>query len=382
MTIIIHAVTSSLSVNLMRGQLSYLREQGFDVNLISSNGKELIAAEHNERVRILPVNIVREISPFSDILSLIKLIYLINKIKPCLTNVSTPKAGLLGGIASWTTRVPIRIYTMRGLRFETASGWKRRLLILMEKISCGCAHKVICISNSMREQAIEYKLTTPDKIIILGSGSSNGIDISRFKKTVILEKAIEDIRTHLGILSTSIIIGFVGRLTKDKGIVELLEAYKSLQINYPQIKLLLVGDFEDGDSLGDFEKDWIKQDKNILNVGFVSDPVPYYYLMNMLAFPTYREGFGNASLEAAAAGVPVVTTNATGAIDTVVDGLTGYIVPVGNVERLTGALRMLLENKSLAKQMGQHGLERVETDFQSVKIWSELADLYKKMISR
>jgi glycosyltransferase involved in cell wall biosynthesis len=375
---VMYAVTVSESIKLMRGQLDYLRKEGYDVHLISSPGEEVLKGSINEGIENHFVSMEREISPIRDFVSLLKLIRLFLRVNPDLSNVGTPKAGFLAGLAALITRVPRRIYTLRGLRLETTKGFKRLILNYTEKISCLCAHQVICISKSLRDQAVELGIVDYDKTIVLGEGSSNGVDMSRFDLTVNLNNDIYKIRENLNLPKNSIIIGFVGRFTKDKGIVELIEAYRKIKMEIEGVKLLLVGKFEEGDPIPFDIVDFILNDPNIILTGYVEDSVPYYFCMNVLAFPTYREGFGNTSIEAAAAGIPVVTTNATGSVDTVIHNKTGYIVPVGRVDLLADSILELLLNQEKARLFGQAGKERAEEEFKSEVIWGKLNQLYQE----
>lgn len=377
---IIYIVTSSISIGLMRGQLNFLGESGFEVTVISSPGKELNVIEHAENVSIHPVKMAREISLFQDLFSLIHLIFVLIKIRPQLINVGTPKAGLLGSIAGWITRVPIRIYTLHGLRLETTRGVKRFILRLTEKIACACSHKVLCVSHSLRDKVVELGIVNKDKAIILGSGSNNGLNTNRFKSTTLLRNNIRFLRKELNIRKNEPIIGFVGRMTKDKGLNELIHAFNILKETIPRLRLLLIGDFEQSDMPSAEVISQIQQDPNIIFTGFIHDPIPYYYLMDIFVFPTYREGLGNVSLEAAAAGKPVITTNATGAIDTVIDGETGYIVPVGHVPELANRIRELLHNPSMCKQLGINGRKRIVKEFRAEEVWQKLKSLYHDLL--
>jgi glycosyltransferase involved in cell wall biosynthesis len=186
---------------------------------------------------------------------------------------------------------------------------------------------------------------------------------------------------ELNISPGSQVVGFVGRLTHDKGIVELVRAFSRLRETFCALRLLLVGDFEEGDPLPADVRREIEANRNIIRTGFVTEATVYYHLMDVLALPTYREGFPNAVLEAHAAGKPVVATRATGVADAVVDGVTGITVPVGDAESLAKGLELLLTNKDLAAGMGSAGRERVRREFQQEKIWRALAREYSQLLS-
>jgi glycosyltransferase involved in cell wall biosynthesis len=362
------------------GTFQILRDAGYEPILVSSPGEQLQRIGRDARVRYAPIPVRREISPLHDLLSLWRYYRLIQKVRPTLTDVGTPKAGLLGGVAAWVSGVPCRIYTLFGLRLETTTGLKRILLSITERIACACAHRVICVSPSLRQRAIDLKLVSADKTVVLGSGSVRGIDVKRFSPDVIQAAQKEELAQRLGISADAPVIGFVGRLTRDKGIRELLTAFSQLRVKWPALRLLLVGDLEDGDPLEAIVWQQMETDSGIVRVGFVTDTTPYYALMDVLALPTYREGLGYVPLEAQACGIPVVTTSATGAVDSVVDGVTGFQVPVGNCEALADRIDQLLSDPELRSRMGQRGRERVVREFRYEVVGRALIEEYDRLL--
>jgi glycosyltransferase involved in cell wall biosynthesis len=377
---VVHAVTSPLTLILMRGQLGYLRQAGFQVTVVSAPGEELERIRAAGQADVVAVSMVREIAPFSDLRALIQLYRRLRVIQPAIVNAGTPKAGLLVGLAAWLAGVPCRVQTLRGLRSETAPGWKAAILRATERISCRVAHRVICNSPSLRERAIELGITDTRHSLVLGSGSSNGVDASRFCPTDDLLRRAAGIRSELAIPAGAPVIGFVGRLTRDKGIPELIAAFDLLRTPFPNLYLLLIGDREAGDPLPAAIHQRLDRDPQILCTGAVPDAAPYYPLMTVYALPTHREGFPNSVLEAQAAGLPVVTTRATGAVDSIVDGITGILVPPGDGSALAKAIESLLSDPALAQRMGAAGRERVARDFRPETIWEALAALYRGLL--
>ncbi|UOQ95057.1 glycosyltransferase family 4 protein [Halobacillus shinanisalinarum] len=376
---IIHMVTVSKSLELMRGQLKFLQENGFNVGIISSPGIELDDLEVRDRIS---VKMEREISIIRDLKSLLKLIYILAKEKPFILNTGTPKAGLLGVIAAYITRVPNRIYTLRGLKLETAKGLKKRMLWITEKIACFLATDVICISPSLRDEAIKLGLVKKSKTIILGNGSSNGIAVENYPEPPRVKDKVNEIKENLEIKSSDFVIGFVGRIVKDKGVNELVEAFKQLEENNKNIKLLMLGSFENGDPIKSTTRSEIENNKNIIHVGYIKNPSIYYYVMNIFILPTYREGFGNVNIQAQAAQVPVITTDATGTIDTVIDGKTGLIVPIENVSQIIDKINYLMLNENSRMEMGIKGREMVLYNYDSKLIWREMINLYNRMANK
>jgi len=379
--LVLHAITDPISTVLIRGQLAWLKANGFDPALLCSPGPrlDLIAAE--EAIPIFPSPITREISPLADLRTITRVYRLLRNVRPIICNAGTPKAGLLVGLAAWLAGVPCRIYTLRGLRLETATGLRRALLTMAEKISCFTAHRVICVSPSLRQRALELHILNPEKAVLLGTGSSNGVDSLRFAPTP--EKAAQaaSLRVELGIRPEQMIVGFAGRLTRDKGIADLIAAWQSVQKAMPEAVLVLVGDFEDGDPVPANIRDFIESDPTIRRVPFNSQIDLYYLVMDLYVLPTYREGFPNTVLEAQSSGLPVVTTTATGARDSIENGVTGLLVPVGDYRLLARAILSLIIDPPRLRSMGRAARERVLREFRSEMIWEGLASLYRTMLN-
>jgi glycosyltransferase involved in cell wall biosynthesis len=377
---VLHAVTDSMSTVLMRGQLAYLKANGFEPALLSAPGKELQEVAVEEECAVFGIPMQREISLWSDVRSFVKICQLLRRIKPVICNCGTPKAGLLVGLAAWLNRVPCRVYTLRGLRLETARGIKKSILRLAEKAACFSAHQVICVSASLRERAITLGLATRSKTVLLGTGSSNGVDVIRFQPNREMCALAAKLRQELKIYADQPVIGFAGRFTRDKGLPELVAAFQLVRRKLQEAVLLLIGDFEEGDPVPDEIRDAIKQHPGIRHVRFTSQIELYYLVMNVFVLPTHREGFPNTVLEAQAAGVPVVTTEATGAIDSVEDGITGVLTPVGDVDRLSKAVLWLLSHPTKSQAMGHLGRERVLRKFRNETVWREMVSLYGVML--
>jgi lipopolysaccharide/colanic/teichoic acid biosynthesis glycosyltransferase len=378
---LLYAVTASMSAGYFRGRLAHLMQKGFDVHLASSPGSIPEVTGQREGVTIHALRMRRSIAPLADIVSLVRVWILLRHLKPDIVDAGTPKAGLLFSAAAALSGVPCRVYTLYGLRLETTSGFLRWLLTQMERAACACAHRVICVSPSLRQRATELRLARPDKFVVIGSGSVKGVSAERFAPTPAVRQQAERLRLELGIAAGAPVVGFVGRLTRDKGIVELVDAYTLLKPRFPSLHFLLVGPFEEGDPVDVRTRQLIEATPRILAVGLVDDVIPYYHVMDVLALPTHREGFPAVAIEAAATGRPVVTTDATGAVDSVVDGDTGFIVPVGDPEALAGALGRVLENPELARRMGEAGRQRAIADFRSEVIWQGYEELYRELLS-
>ena len=378
---VINVLNSSISLGFLQGQLQYFQDRGFDVTVLSPerrNGEW--EAARPEGVRIIEVPMEREIAPLRDLASLWRLCQIMRTLCPAVTNVGTPKAGLLGGFAAWLNRVPCRFYTLHGLRFETTKGLRRRLLVYAERLACRFAHRVICVSQSVREKAIASGLTRRERTVVFGSGSCNGVDAARFSPTSEIMRRAGELRRNLGIPAQAPILLFVGRLTSDKGIPELMEAFLRLRNQFLDLRLLLVGCFEDEDPLPIDTRRCLETHSHVVFAGAVENTAPYYAMADVLVLPSHREGLPTVVLEAQAAGKPVVGASATGIVDLIVDGETGLLFPVGDVAALVEALARMITDKTLAGELGHAGQERVKREFRQQQIWEALYREYIRLL--
>jgi glycosyltransferase involved in cell wall biosynthesis len=368
-------ITHSQTCLVLRGRLRALRQAGFSVVLISSPGEMATQLAAEEGAELIAIPIRRGISPLADIISLFRLTLTLGQLRPALTEFSTPKAGLLGNVAAFLCRVPSRVYLLRGLRLETSSGLKRAVLKAAEKLAAACAHVVLCNSESLRLQTLALGLVPEGKLKVIGGGSSNGVDVARFTP------GPDTMRARLGIPPRAPVVGFVGRFTRDKGIPELLEAFNRLLETMPDARLLLVGWFDESeDALSVYQRARIEAHPRIIRTGFVSDTAPYYRAMDLLVLPTWREGFPNAALEAAASGLPVVTTLTTGARDAVLPDVTGVLVPPGDPFALAEALLTMLEHPERCRSMGETARQWVLQKFGDRRVLGLTVTLYLRLL--
>jgi glycosyltransferase involved in cell wall biosynthesis len=362
---------------LLRGQLDFLVRKGFRVRLVSGRSKHLEAAQASTQVPIEVVSWSREIDLIPDLRGLAECLCLVRRERPDVAVYSTPKAGLIGAIASFISRVPRRIYVLRGLRYETATGKARLLFRFLERLACACSHTVICVSPSLRDVVIRDGLASAEKLLVLGSGSSNGVNEKRFSRTPESELRAQTLRANWGIPDNAFVIGFVGRLTRDKGIAELIEAFREIRKKYPNVHLVIGGDVETPCLLPEWVLVELEGGERVHSLGFVDDPVGFYSAIQVLALPTYREGFPNVVLEAGSASVPTITTRATGAIDSVVDGQTGLLCSVADAKSLERALDQLVSDPAEAKRLGANARQRVHDEFTNARIWALWAEVFE-----
>jgi len=374
---IVVGVTHSQTCMVLRGRLRALREAGFRVTLICSPGElaERLAAEEGAEYR--PLSICRKIAPLRDAVAFVRMLLLLLRLRPQICEFSTPKAGLLGSVAARIVGVPTRIYMLRGLRLEASRGLERRILLACERLAAHCAQKVLCNSESLHHQALELRLAPPEKLCVLGTGSSNGVDVTHYVP------GPESLRKQLRIPKKAPVIGFVGRFTYAKGIPDLLEAFERVLQTLPRAHLLLVGWFDAAeDALSPAWKQRILRHPRIHATGMASDCAPYYRAMDLLALPSWREGFPNAVLEAAASGIPTVTTLATGACDSVVEEETGLLVAPGYPSALCEAILRLLEQPVRLRRMGRAARARAIAQFSSETVLRRTVEFYQGLTLR
>lgn len=371
-TMLVATTTPETAWAHLRGQLKFLRESGFDVVLMTSPEPVLDAVVQREGCRVRPVVMSRSITPLRDIRSVFAAVGVYRSERPEVSIVGTPKAGLVAGIAALLTRTRLRLYLLRGLRLETETGLTRALLWSMERVAILCAHEVIAVSPSLLDRACELRLLPAGRGVVLGDGASNGVDLSRFDAPG-LDSAAADLRFELGIPADAFLLGFVGRLTGDKGIAELVAAFTRLSRESDSVWLMIVGNDEVSDDMAGM-KEQLTATGRVRFTGWLPEPQVALTALDVLVLPTYREGFPVVALEAAAARRAVVTTTATGAVDSVDPGVTGLLVPPRDASALHDAIESLVADPARAEAMGRAGRARVEERFTNQRVWQALYD--------
>lgn len=382
---IVLGVTADMSIRLMGGFPQYLSSRGWDVHVVSSPGPLLDELDNKPGITIHRIVMARQPAPLADLIALGRWVLLLLRLKPDITSVGTPKAGFLGGIAAWLTRVPTRIYLLRGLPLETATGAKSKLLKVLEKLAFATAHKALAVSPSLSALAVGLGLVPSRKMLVLGAGSSNGVDLLHFRPSDHRREDVDGLAKKLGLDLDVPVIGFVGRLTEDKGLAHLARARKILNNRGIDHQLLVVGGVDASRATAGADEA-LKQlncsGRRPIQTGHVQDTAPYYHLMDLLCLPTRREGFPNVVLEAAATGVPTVTTDATGAIDSVVNGITGLVTQKQSATALADGLAMLIEDPKRRKRMGDAARQRAHDHYRQPLVWGLLEDFYAQSLHK
>lgn len=379
---ILLAVTSHLSAVLVRGQGKSLSAKGHTVIFSSSKGDAQKKLVMEEKLLYEEVDFVRDISLKNDVVSLYQCIKILKRHKPDVVNAGTPKAGFIYMLAAFICNIKVRIFTLRGIRSSSLSGYKKSVVWFMEWMSCLLSHRVIAISPSLKEEAIRLKLVNKTrKVKVIGKGSSNGVDLNMFSDKSILKDDLKKIKSKYGI--DGFVFGFIGRLVKDKGVEELIEAFIKVKRNSRRnIYLMLVGEFEVDNCISQNTINLINSDDSIICVGHTDNVPLFASLIDVLILPSYREGFGNVVIESAAMGTPAIVTDIPGARDTIVDGVTGFLMKPKCVEDLETLMIRYLLDFSLKDIQGESAKTRVKKFFDREVIWREqealYVDIYKK----
>lgn len=359
-------VTSDQSAGFLRGYLAHVATLGWDVTLVASDDGILTEFGRREGIRTIPVAMRREPAPVRDLVSLLALVKVVRRVRPHMIVYSTPKAALLASLAGWLGGVPIRVYQLWGLRHETTRGVWRRILRSVERLAGRLSTEVVAVSESLARLAEDEGVA--DRVVTIGSGSALGVDTRRFSRAApdlpgldsSTERFLEVHRELRRVL-------FVGRVNRDKGVDTLVTALRELATSGRPVACLVVGPDEDDELRAELVA--AAADVAVFLIGPVRDPRPYMAAADVLCLPTLREGFGQVIIEAAAMGLPAVTTLATGARDAVVDGRTGLLVPVGDASRLAEALWTVVSDPALAKRLGEAARRRARDEFDTGRVW-------------
>ncbi|WP_265129720.1 glycosyltransferase family 4 protein [Chryseobacterium oranimense] len=368
---ILHIITISFVINHFFGkQFKYLRKKtNNDYYLGCTPSEEFFQLSNSLEYTPFPVNVTRNISPITDLVAIYKIYKFIKKNKIETVVGHTPKGGMVTMIAAAIAGAQDRVYFRHGIIYETSRGFKRLLLKNIDRLSGTLATKVVCVSHSVKKISEDDHLNASSKNIILGLGTCNGIDTeNKFNPEKQNAALIADIRRDLKINEGDFVIGYVGRLVKDKGINELTEAWNVLKNKHQNLKLLLVGPIEERDAISEESKKIIRNDPNIINTGFVLNAAPYFNVMDVFVLPTYREGFPTVSLEASSMKLPVLITKATGCTESIIEDQTGLFIK-NDSEDIINKIELYIKNPEMKKIHGSNGRTFVKQNFTETKIW-------------
>lgn len=368
--------TIATSLNFFKGQYQLLSED-FDITAIASHKDDLIKIGEDNGIKTHYIPMEREISLFKDFYSLICFICYFIKERPYIVHGNTPKGSLLSMIAAWITKVPVRIYMCHGLRYQGCGGFKRKLLMFMECISCRCATEVMCVSNGIKEVLIEDKITNKEPVVIW-NGSVRGIDTIKFNPDNFKDNS--NLKQQYNLNENDFILTFVGRIVKDKGINELVEAVNILHSKYANIKLLLIGKFENtGNPVSDITKRIIDESDFIITTGPQSNIASFLSITDLFVFPSYREGFGLSLMEAGAMGIPSLASNIPGCNEVVIDGQTGILIPSHSSQAIIDSIEKLYNNRELLNKIKSNCRNSIIERYEQNKLWQYYREFYLKL---
>ena len=364
---IIRVTTADISLNsLLKGQLMFLN-QYFEVIGVAKDTGVLKEVSEREGIRVVDAPLERPISLVKDIKGLWFLYRLFRKEKPWCVHANTPKGSLLAMIAAWIARVPHRVYTVTGLRYQGAHGMLRTILKTMERLSCLFATNVIPEGQGVLH-ALQEDNITKKPLRVIWNGNINGIDTEYFKPTESFTERKNDTFTFV----------FIGRIVRDKGIHELTECIRKLDCN-----LILVGSFEDGDPVDEDDKKFLLTSEKVKFVGWQIDVRPYLEQADVLVFPSYREGFPNVPMQAGAMGLPCIVTNINGCNEIIKDGLNGKIIAAPLKEgtkmmeqSLLNTMQWFIDHREEAKRMGNNARPMIQERYEQRYVWKALKEYY------
>lgn len=354
--------------------------QFYNVTAISSEKEQLEKYGENEGVSIFYLPLTRKITPFQDLNAIWKLYKFLKKEKPHIVHSHTPKAGMVGMIASYFAKVPNRLHTVAGLPLMEAKGIKRKILNTVEKFTYKLATKVYPNSYGLEKIILDLQFLKKEKCKVLANGSSNGIDTEYFNPNSYSEKDKHEINQHLKISENDFVYIFVGRLVSDKGINELVTAFKNIQQKNKNTKLLLVGPLESElDALNKETLEQLTGNENIISVGYQQDVRPYFAIANVLTFPSYREGLPNVVLQAGAMGLSSIVTDINGCNEIIKQNNNGLIIPVKDKEALFNAMSLVLNEKKLTEKLTSNSRKSIVKRYQRPVVWDAILEEYSSL---
>lgn len=369
-------VTSLLIVKFFLVPHIVALSRRYEVTLLVNVDDEALLRAMALPATVIHVRIERKESPWRDLLALYRLFVLFRKHRFQLVHSISPKGGLLGMLAAWLARVPIRVHTFQGEVWATRRGLWRAILKLMDRLVGVLATRITVVSHSERNFLIAEKIIAANKSEVLGQGSICGIDPERFRADAAMRATV---RHELGIPDEAVVVLFVGRLNRDKGILDLAEAFAKLAKTIPEAILLVVGPDEEGifESVMQICSELAAQ---VRRVGFTQTPEKFMAAADLLCLPSYREGFGLVIVEAAAVGIPSVCSQIYGITDAVDNGVTGLLFPAGNIPALEHELSRLLQDADLRRVMGMAAKERALSMFSQDRVVAAMLMFYAELM--
>lgn len=382
--LLVRITTVPISLRLLlKGQMRFMKEQGFEVVMISSNGKDADVLEELEGCEMITLPMERSVSPFKDLRSLFRLIRIFRNLQPDIVHTHTPKAGFLGMMAACITGVPIRLHTVAGLPWMESRGLAFFILKQIERLTALCAHRLYPNSAGLRQFLVDQKVGAPRKMKLLGNGSSNGIDCDYFSRAAVTAIDVTRLKREAHLEREGWVWVFVGRLVREKGLCELFHAFDRLSLQYPEDQLWLVGEEEPSrDPLPEAERNWMKMHLGVRRFGFQQDVRPYLAAAEVLVFPSYREGFPNVPLQAGAMECAMILSDINGCNEIVRNGENGLLVPPKEEDKLFQAMLDLRKDPPLRLRMASNSLRFIREQFDQKTIWNLILAEYHSFLEK
>lgn len=377
----------SSAISFIGDQLSFLKKHGaYEMHLICSPGNGHILYDFIEREGAVyyPLSIPRAIKPWQDIKNIWKIFRYMRKNNFDVVIGHQSKGVLYGMLAGRLAGIKYRIILAHGILEDTMMGMKQKLFVVENKLVTSCSTHVLCVSPSVMKRRIALGIDVPQKQFILGKGTCNGVDtVNKFNPQLVSAYVRDDISAKYGLTNGDFVVGFCGRLVKDKGVTELSEAIKLLHEKYPekQIKLFVIGALEKRDAIPDNIVHFLRDSSQVVFTGVVpySEIQNYYTVMDVFVLPSYREGFPTVVLEASAMGLPIIVSRSTGCIDSIIEGVTGLYCDI-NASSIASAITTFFD-KEIANQYGAAARKFVVENFEHTIVRQQMLNFLNKVIS-
>jgi glycosyltransferase involved in cell wall biosynthesis len=374
-----HVTTVDLSLRyLLLNQLQRIQEEGYEVFGISADGPDVAVVEATG-IPHFAVPMTRRMTPIADLRCLWQLVRIMRRERFDVVHTHTPKAGLLGQLAARLAGVPTVANTLHGFYFhDDMKPLPRRFYIWMERVAAKCSDAILSQNREDMATAITEHIASPEQLKWLG----NGIDLVRFDRRRLAETSLEELRREIGLDSNAPVVGFVGRLVEEKGILDLLQAARTVIEAISNVQFLIIGpyDEEKPDTLRPEVAQQYGVAANCRFVGMRNDMPELYALMDVLVLPSYREGFPRAPMEASAMGVPAIVTDIRGCREAVDHGENGLLFPVGDAVALARSLIELLQDDERRAQMGATGRRIAEDRFDEQRVFDRVLSEYERLL--
>lgn len=375
----ITTISHSLDL-LLKGQLKYVGEHGFEVLIACTNDQRISQIEEREKVQYFELALTRTLNPLKDIVSLMNAIKLIKKLKPDIVHTHSPKAGIVGMLASKLCGVPLKLHTVAGLPLTETTGFKRWLLIQVEKLTYLSADFVLPNSNEQQKFILEHIYSNP-KVQVLGKGGSNGIDLEYFNPNLFNEELKSEFKDKLQLGENDIVFCFVGRLANYKGVNELVHAFAQLNEKYQNTKLLLVGPLEELNPLDESTLQILNTNKSIKSVGHQNDIRPFLSISDIFVFPSYREGFPQSLMQASAMNVACIASDINGCNEIIEHKISGILIKPKSTEEILQACELLYKDKNLRSYLSKAGRKNMIENFEQKKFWNKIIEFYNDKLN-